>query len=648
MLNNDFVITFGFNRFLVFYFFSRLHVFTYSRFHVICRAGKDMTTTKLTTIQCRVIVKLFAVWFLCCGFSGQNFFWQRMPDGINESRIRNTIVLDDDAQSVIVVTDKGVYHTSFHNSAFQRILTFPVGGQRVYSIYAQQNWIAIATQQGLWESHDLGKNWERTFNPAHALHRRCYGVFKSGDIVFVGTAQGLFRKDAAESTWYRHKGELGREPVFDIVGNDEGIFVATSSGVYYEGKSGLGTRDSVFGVLVPSPESRVSNFDSQKIFSVTGNTYDINSSSGSSASSDTDIIYDNRFIRAITVDGSALFVSTKSGLWRMDYGEWSGEKAEWETQRISSVGVPLSDVNDLKILSTIKTSHGQWASENPNEINRAEPGPVLSINQSTESARFRTLLIASSQGVFIFQQDQWVSLYQGLSTNMVNDLFVDAQGDVYASTDMGVFKSSGLGLGIRGSFFDSQAPILDSRIPSIDSRIPSPDLINYQEIKAKFFHEPTVQDVQGMVINYADVDKQKIDTWKNQARAKAFVPSVSLDFDRDVSDLYHWNTGANPDELQRGTSVIDWGISFRWDLADALWSTDQTTIDSRAKMMVELRDDLLNQVTRMYFERRRLQIEILQMQEHDPLRWQKEMRVEELTAGMDALTGGQFSRDINK
>jgi hypothetical protein len=63
--------------------------------------------------------------------------------------------------------------------------------------------------------------------------------------------------------------------------------------------------------------------------------------------------------------------------------------------------------------------------------------------------------------------------------------------------------------------------------------------------------------------------------------------------------------------------------------------------------MVELRDDIMNEVTRTYFERRRLQVELATSSIQDSkLRIEKELRLQELTADIDALTNGYFSEQL--
>ena len=80
-----------------------------------------------------------------------------------------------------------------------------------------------------------------------------------------------------------------------------------------------------------------------------------------------------------------------------------------------------------------------------------------------------------------------------------------------------------------------------------------------------------------------------------------------------------------------------------------IWNSDQTSIDTRSKLMAELRDDIMNEVTRTYFERRRLQIDLLVSPPKDfKTGLEKELRLQELTADIDALTGSYFSAHIKK
>ena len=83
-----------------------------------------------------------------------------------------------------------------------------------------------------------------------------------------------------------------------------------------------------------------------------------------------------------------------------------------------------------------------------------------------------------------------------------------------------------------------------------------------------------------------------------------------------------------------------------WDLGDIVWSNEETSIDNRSKLMVELREDVLDQVTRLYYERRRLQMEMYVKEGSGELPVQNYLRVDELTALIDGFTDGKFSQAI--
>jgi hypothetical protein len=62
---------------------------------------------------------------------------------------------------------------------------------------------------------------------------------------------------------------------------------------------------------------------------------------------------------------------------------------------------------------------------------------------------------------------------------------------------------------------------------------------------------------------------------------------------------------------------------------------------------VQLRDDILDEVTKLYFERLRVKMELDNLSIEDrKKRFEKGLRLQELTASIDALTGGYFSAQI--
>jgi len=170
-----------------------------------------------------------------------------------------------------------------------------------------------------------------------------------------------------------------------------------------------------------------------------------------------------------------------------------------------------------------------------------------------------------------------------------------------------------------------------------------------QDVLKNFEGEPNISDIQEAAIKYAEVHPDKIKEWRGAAGKRALLPNVSVGMDRYVTDYWHWDSGTNPDTLQKGKDAVGWDVTMTWDMGELIWNSDQTSIDTRSKLMVELRDDIMNEVTRTYFERRRLQIELLTSPPKDfKASLEKELRLQELTADIDALTGGYFSKQLEK
>ena len=166
-----------------------------------------------------------------------------------------------------------------------------------------------------------------------------------------------------------------------------------------------------------------------------------------------------------------------------------------------------------------------------------------------------------------------------------------------------------------------------------------------------FSAEPSYKEVQDKAVEYAEVHPHKIASWRRAAMAQALLPKFAFSIDRDSSKNLHWDAGANPDTWVIGPEEEDtgWDITCSWDFSELIWNDDQTNIDVRSRLMVQLRDDVLDEVTHLYFERRKLQIELAQSPPQNAARYlEKEVRLQELTAGIDAMTGGWFSREIER
>ena len=260
--------------------------------------------------------------------------------------------------------------------------------------------------------------------------------------------------------------------------------------------------------------------------------------------------------------------------------------------------------------------------------------PDRKINFITASTN--TFYVATSHGVFQWQAKSGLFReLEGLPSKDVSALAYSKSGDyLLAGTKKGLYK------------------LLYPELNFSNSH-PEMPMVEPESYLDRFNNEPSIQDVQKAAIAYAEVDPNKIENWRAEAAKKALLPKLSLSTSVSNDENIDLDRGgtADPDKFIKGPEEKsqDWSVGVSWDLSELIWNPDQTSIDTRSRLMVELRDDVLNEVTHLYFERRKLQIEMLISPPRElPLQVEKRLRLDELTAEIDGLTGGYLTRVIQK
>lgn len=202
-------------------------------------------------------------------------------------------------------------------------------------------------------------------------------------------------------------------------------------------------------------------------------------------------------------------------------------------------------------------------------------------------------------------------LYAGLPTSNIHWADLTSSGDIYLATDQGLFK---------------QVPTTALASSSYST---GGDLMK---------GEPTIREVQDAAMRYNSVHPDKTGNWRRRLKYRALLPKLSVDYDKTIgssftSSGYYYAQGP-----------YDWGVTLTWDMGDLIWNSYEDDIDNRTKLTTQLRMDILDEVDRLYFERLRLKHEITMARSNleDPTI--KQLRLQELTATLDAYTGGLYSQ----
>ena len=235
-------------------------------------------------------------------------------------------------------------------------------------------------------------------------------------------------------------------------------------------------------------------------------------------------------------------------------------------------------------------------------------------------------------GLQYFYDHRSIKIYKGLESENIRDVRLIGN-TLFVATNNGLFS-------MDITFIDHQ-PVSNFQKTYKESIISSNVI--------------TSKDVQEWAIEYADVHPNKIRQWHRDSKRKAFLPDLSLSLSGGNSwsrsnTLWGSSSSGNiligPDDKGRSEDV-SWGVSLRWRLGDLIWSSHQTSIDVRSRLMVQLREDILDQVIRLFFEWTRLNFELENDKEnHSKSNFDKRLRIRELTAYLDAYTGGKFSQNV--
>ena len=132
---------------------------------------------------------------------------------------------------------------------------------------------------------------------------------------------------------------------------------------------------------------------------------------------------------------------------------------------------------------------------------------------------------------------------------------------------------------------------------------------------------------------------------------KALLPKISVGMDNHRTSNYEIYTSATKDYVSTGPDNLynAMDVSVSWDVSGLIWSDADANIDVRSRLTTQLRNDILDDLRRAYFERRRLQFELMSAPPQDAkLRFEQELRIQELTQAIDDLTGNYLSEHIRK
>lgn len=264
--------------------------------------------------------------------------------------------------------------------------------------------------------------------------------------------------------------------------------------------------------------------------------------------------------------------------------------------------------------SGLFVSDGQCKNIRKVYFSQLEGAKITSIKKYGSS-----LFVASNKGLFEISLDlkNITPVYSGLDSNDIRSLAITLNKVLFAASGKGLFSAGSSGYEITFS----------------------------DRIKEIFKHQPSIRETQAAALKYNEVSPDKIKRWRQRLKYRALFPSISLSYDKSV----YGTSGGKGYDGKAFVGPRDWSLGFSWDVGDLVWNNYEDDIDTRSRLNTQLRTDILDDVNRLYFERKRLIIEINQKADLSvEEKTEKNLRIEELTAALDGYTGGFFSRRLRE
>ena len=467
----------------------------------------------------------------------------------------------------------------------------------------------LATRSEVYRAVGEGEKWESVFSLASSDNEvTC--LAGRGKNILVGTRRGIFRSEDGGRSW---------QNVFRTLFADKSNII----------------------------DLDVSKYDQKKVAAVTAKGVFISYDFGSSWK-DISGNLKNKSLNCVALNRELIYAGGEDGLYvkKGDTDVWEriyARSAQEETIQEGSEEPPeepeyRGSVNCVAIkgASLYVGVDGKilYSENNGKDWRDFEPRGLGGIvNDILISKKDDKLYCATSKGVFEFNKERslWCQLYKGMDKiQAVND--IELSGDdvkfLWALTEKGVYKFE------PGRYMENQYVDIEKGL---------------RTFKIIFEGEPTYSQLQKAALKFNEVSPDKIKKWRQEARVRAMLPKVSCGMDKHQSTNYEIYTSATKDYVTSGPDDIYNALNFSvsWDLANLIWSDDQTNIDVRSRLTTQLRNDILDDLRRIYYERKRLQFELVQLPPRDDtLRFEKEMRIQELTQAIDDLTGNYLSENM--
>lgn len=507
------------------------------------------------------------------------------------------------------------------------------------------------------------EGWELLFKPRQRTVKSI-GIYDG--LIFAGTKDGIYRSVDGGSSFQDFGSEAlkkdfnGNSEInwIDIDKKNERIYIATSFGTYYSSVWESNWEEIFEGLKTEATDiNSLTRVDNNLYLSTNDGLWicEINSNSC------------NRFNQGIEADletGSPIpsyLLNTENGLILAASNgvyHFSQTNKIWEKKESGIKFLPDGSLegkhlfNDNKGNIYLACGTGLYRSKdkdlNWENISNGIEGDndgflkVYYITQNEDS-----ICAGAASGAYCFDEEHWINISFGIKTKQGNKnvywlSFYNS--NIYAATDEGLY-------------------IKKHSVQEPDSKV----LLKGQ-VETDFAYleklEPSVVEVQKQALKFASLPTSgDYKRYRLLARIRNLVPRFVLDLnttgtstnflqnEKGISTDIALDNSFDAEKISRferdGRSFKQ--VSLLWNTNDFIYDDEINDLLNHARLTANIRENLLDDVTRIYYQRRKLQLDtLLSPPSNVSDNLNNKIKIAELTGQLDSRTGGWFTKEIKR
>lgn len=204
--------------------------------------------------------------------------------------------------------------------------------------------------------------------------------------------------------------------------------------------------------------------------------------------------------------------------------------------------------------------------------------------------------------------------------------------------------------------------------------IDNPTLSEEQEEELSLIkQEPKFPEVERQMLRFSALPTgEEFRRYRKQARLRNILPAINGDYDLNRQRYYSYGYDSSFDRVipnngstsptgtyNHSQSQYDWNndrtgyrtrgysAGIEWYLPGLIYDNEVTDLISEQRRIAGIRNDLIEQLHNVYFDRRRRQVEfVINPPDSQAEEVIYDLELQELTAKIDSMTGGWFSRAL--